>query len=427
MKVLVSLAVLIGAFALGWTLGDRAGFERGAVPPSRSLPGDHADLAGVAADVREILLIRDSTERAAAFAAYLEPLGPDAVGAVRSGLESTVVDRGDLELQLFGQWWARYEPRAALRWARKEWEARHPLVAVAIIREWARHEPRAAMARAQNETASRQLRKTFIDATISGWDESTTPGLFEYIQAMGPGQERQEALTVIARRRLARFGPEAAIEWVEDLPDDDVTLKLNAIRRVAAAAAEVDPAAAVAMIERHRGGEYGKLLVERVARAWSRQDPAAAMDWLSTLPDDMERQKGVSEAFRLWMVRDRAEATAWINQIERERWVEPALSIYLLDLTLAEPASAASQALEIQDFNIHNTTVGNILRHWLVVDETAAEAWIAGSEVDPKLAERARKISPPIRERALESQRVYEEREALGAPERRQGDSGSAS
>jgi hypothetical protein len=236
-----------------------------------------------------------------------------------------------------------------------------------------------------------------VDNILRGWDESVHDGALEYVERLGHGEDRQWGLYIVTRRKVLRDGPEAALAWAESLPDDDPTFKLNAFRRVAAAAAAVDPAQAAAFAERHLDGPYAKGIPRRVGMRWLEHDPEAALLWLSSLPESQNRIDGVIETFRTWRRLDKAASANWIQGREPEPWLDGALSVYAKGLVKTDPHEALRLAGQIHDTNLRNATVAVAAREWLVRDEAAGNAWLDQSSLSPEWIAKIRIIPEGIR------------------------------
>ncbi len=371
------------------------------LPPSRSkttVPESFAP-PGLTGEVRQILLIPDLLERSEKLAGLLRGLGPEALVPVREAYDTVLLDLGDTDLVLFGEWWARFDPRSALGWTQQNWPTRQSIpVLRAVIREWGRTDPVAAIAMAGTAPGDR-VRLRWTEAAVRGWDEVVPDGALEYAESLDPGPARQWALYVVAKRKVLRDGPEAAIAWAEGLSDDDPTFKLNAIRRVAGAAAAVDATVAVEFAERHLDGPYAKDLPRRIGMAWVRYDPESAFRWLSGLPAGLNRDDGVRETYSEWLAFDPRAASTWVLAAPREQWADPALSVYskLVGIKKRDPMGGLALAAEIQGEHERSLAQGLIARHWLVLDEPAANAWLEQSALPPEFIERVRVIPDGLR------------------------------
>jgi hypothetical protein len=397
-KLTLPIYVLLG-FTAGLGLGYWLAVPEATgpkLPPSRSVSTLTDDFAapGLTGEVRRVLLMPDLFERTGALAELLGRLGPESLEPVREAYDSVFLDLGETELVLFGEWWARFDPRSALAWTNFSWSTRGSLpVLKAIMRAWGRSDPMAAIA-AATVAPNARMRRIWTDSALRGWDESVHDGALEYAESLGHGEARQWALYIVTRRKLLRDGPEAAIAWAEALPDDDETFKLNAFRRLAGGLAEIDPQLAVAFAERHLDGPYAKGLPRRIGIRWVVQDPEAAMHWLASLPPGPNRDDGVQETFGRWLGLSRSGAEEWYASVEREPWLDPAVSIYAKRLGREgeEPLEALRMAEQIEDPELRNPTLGVIARGWLVRDEAAANAWLEQSDLPPEYIARIRVI-----------------------------------
>jgi hypothetical protein len=408
----VGAAALALAFGLGFWTGraetarsPRPGEALSPATASRSVRGTEAvALEGVAGEIREILLNPDVLERTGELARRLSQLGPESLEAVRSAYDTVFLDRGDVDLALLVDWWVGFDPEGAFEFTSREWRADHPAIVVSLLRAWARRDPRDALAAAQRSGLNR-AGAPYLHAVLAGWDASGEPGLFEYVASLPGGADRQRAISVLARRRVLRDGPEEAFRWAEALPDSQDAFKLNVFRRVAGAAAEVDPQGAAAFAERHYADPaLGKGLPLRVGMAWAKRDPEAAMLWLATLPAGPNRDDAVGETYRTWLRGDRTAAREWLRNTEPEPWLDPAVSLYAQSIAY-ESSERAAEALEqvarISDEQTRNAAIVLVARLWLERDRPAAEAWLASADLPDAVRERASQL-PPYRQRLLE-------------------------
>ncbi len=366
-----------------------AGYETGRSSPRAPVPyrdfrGETQGIAplGAGAEVREVLLNPDPLERTAQLASLLGRLGPESLDDILQAYDTVFLDVGEIDLIVLGGWWARFDPQAAYKWTSMEWRADHPSVAARVLRAWGRSDPEAAMRTAQDVSAP-VIRRVSIHAVISGWEESGRPGSFEFVRDMLAGHERQRALLVVARRKVLRDGVEEAFRWAEAMPDADEAFKLNLVRRVASAAAEIEPQAAGAWAKQHFGSRYGAGLPQRVGTRWVKRDPEAALAWLSTLPPSKDRKNGVEETFRTWMRRDKPSAKAWMRAREQlGPWMDSAVSLYAVHLSGFAPEEGMVWAGKISDDELRTAAQTLVARWWLASDEVPAQAYLDGLDRD---------------------------------------------
>ncbi len=404
LSLLVSVLCAAVGLAVGHWVGSREDVSPAPRWPIRSVTTVPESFAppGLTGELRDVLLMPDLLERTAALSTLLRGLGPEALPQIRDAYSSVLLDLSDIELVLFGDWWARFDPRNAMLWTNQNWETRESMpVLQGIMRQWGRTDPMAAMAAAA-AASNNQVRRRWVDSALRGWDESVHDGALEFAESLPPGPDQQWALYVVTRRRVLRDGPEAALAWAESLPDDNPNFKLNTFRRVTGAAAEVDPRLAAAFAERHLDGPYSSGLPERVGMHWVTQDGDAAMRWLGGLAPTRDREDGVRESFRQWMALDLSAANQWIEGVDPAPWLDPAVSLYAKRLGLDnDPQRALEWAGRIEDPEIRNPTIGAVVRYWLVRDKAAADAWLDSSGLPAEYIARIRTL-PGGFEQALE-------------------------
>lgn len=344
--------------------------------PSR-LRTDREILESRPGDIQAILLERDALTRAERLARVLSELDPDALDDLLAAFESVYLDIGDFELQLFAEWWARFDPRAAMRWAQQDWRAEHMGIYQTVLRAWARDDPAAALGEAEKEPRPLQLAHR-VSAVLRGWEEGGHPGAYEFVMST-PGEYGVRLTNVMTRRRVLRDGVDATFEWFESLPYPmDGTMR-NLQRRVASAAAEVEPEKAAKWVEPYLAEEDRTLLAHRVGVRWVETAPEDAMAWLSALEAGQQDLKtGVKETYRAWLRLDREAAWAWLEAQEAAPWLDPALGLYAQNwhrFHRDEGEHALEKALLIDREDLRWSTVVNVWRAWLGTDVARAGRW----------------------------------------------------
>jgi hypothetical protein len=378
----------------GLYLGYQQGLEDGreAIRKIRLKPtANSIELLGTEAELVEILQLNDPLERGRLLATKLQTLGPDSVSEVLDAYDVVFFELGDFEFEMLATWWARFDPRAAFEFTRTYWEAAQNGITMAVIRQWASVDPPAAMKALMWAGSDPENPDPWINALVTGWDESGYPGVYDWVLAMGPGYGRQRALMQLVQRQIRRDGPDAAIAWAESLPTgkrNDV-LKLNAFRRVAGALAQDNREAATAFTLKYYDSPYGRDLPSWVGRRWSFYEPELALEWLSTLPEGKNRDKGVEDTFLKWDQRDRESLMDWASQQDLEaEWFQPALSHYARRVSLTDINKGLELAGYVHHPQYRMMTVGKIVRNWLTYDPLEARKWLKNSDLT--IQERAR-------------------------------------
>ena len=346
--------------------------------------------------IQEVLLIEDHLARAERLAATLQTLEPEALEDALAAYETVYLDIGDFELEMLADWWARFDPEAALAWAQSDWRNAHMGVLEAVLRAWARIDPQAALAEAESETRPIQ-QVTLLAAVLRGWEEAGHPGALEFAMSV-PGEQGMRLNAVMVRRRVMRTGADATIEWFESLPGSILGAKKELQKRVATAIADVAPEKAAAWVEPYMAERDRTRLAHRVGARWARTDPEAAMAWLESLPESMDRDFGVKETYRSWFRYDRQRAWSWLVDQKPEPWLDEALAMYAQSWQRAHPkdgATALAKALEISEEELRWTTVMNTWKAWAQTDFKPAGTWFAAhADEIPEFYRRRMQVFP---------------------------------
>ena len=333
-----------------------------------------------------ILSLQDGIERAHRFTTLLESADPGEALSIAEVLEFSPRDIGDIELALFGEWWATFDPAAAFQWAEGTWRSDHPRVISTVVRTWARQDPRAAY---QYGFENRPLggapffRDELIDAVIVGWSESGQPGALAFALAQKKLTTLQRALRALGRIRVALDGPEKALVWARDVEIADDTHKRYLMLNVASAAADQDPRLTAAFLGELRaaGGDYPGVY-QRIAARWARYEPVAAMEWVEQLEEGEERDRAIGAIATHWLNRDPEAARAWIEAEGPQPWLGPAIGHYIRrELREAGPDTKWQAMMERWTLPLANEierwgTTSLVLQRWSAHDEEAALAWL---------------------------------------------------
>ena len=404
--------VALGSAALGFGLGFLAASPPPSNPPVRSAALGKPPAPGTpGAAVYDALLIRDPLARTAALVQLLGSLGPDDLQHIRAAYDNVVTAPADPEIALLAQWWAQHDPEGAYTWARFNQTAHHPTVISAVLRTWARQDPHAAN-RALVRLRDPEQRRHAMVATVLGWEDGGYTDLPAFLGQLPQGIDLQRTVDALARRMVLRRGTAEAFRWAESLPPDASAgrLKVNAIRRVAGAVAELDPATAMAFAEKHGEDPAGRNVYARVGSTVAQYDGELAMQWLGTLPEGIERRNAVQETYREWLKQDRGAAMRWMRGQQTEPWLDPAIRLFAIAVSrTGDPEVGIAWAVRISPEGRRDDAILRVARMWLTADPVAAQAWIDGADIPEELKQRIVTL-PPKRERKAAPKRAKKKR-----------------
>lgn len=350
--------------------------------------------------LEEMVADKDPYSRSRRLATLLPDAGPAGIPAVRELLDGGRFILGPAEIGLLLRFWASHEGYEASVWAATKTPLIYRNAAVlAALTTWAENDPKAAAVEVWDwPLKDQELQQVVPIALIRGWHASDEPeGIEPFLRAQVPGIFRQRGVWAYAGVLIEDSGVDAAMDWIEQLPDDDNNkgFKLDAFRRMASLLSARDLQAGVAFCERYCGTAYGTNIRSLVASAWVRKgDGAGAMEWLSTAPEGFERLVAVKGTFLEWMTADREAAFAWVEEHSADgpkKWLEGAYPLYAINSAYDSPTDAIERTALIEGDWKRETALVEIARIWRGRDEAAAEAWLLESGFTDKQLENARK------------------------------------
>ena len=392
----------VGLIVLGASLGYRLAEYEPDVPRGTSrqaILGAEPTNGPISGAVRNTLSIKNPLERAAALAGLLSVVPYSAYEEVENAFDAFFIENYELENVLFVEWWAQFDPRSAYEWTRAAYKGKHPRVVMAAVEAWARQDPQEALGVALTLPRVGQLLDAGQLAVIAGWDDSGEPGLRAYIARMPQGTMRQAAMDTSLRRRLLRDGPDAALAFVEAVPDNSpADFKRRLRRRFVNQMAKMDPHIAK-NIARQWAAEEGAdaALLRILAVNWPKTgDPQEVMEWLESLDAGVSygaSDEGVREGYRAWLNADQDAAHAWALDQPQSRRLEPAKSLYAFSIAKESPEQALAIAALVEDDQSREGVTLKILRVWYIVDPVAADSWMAENGISVEQQARLKKLT----------------------------------
>ena len=346
----------------------------------------------------------DRLDRVEALVAELKAIGPENVGLLRELLQHRNIPLRHLERVLVIAAWAHHDPDGATAWAIRSEQGHSKEAAIAdAVREWARRDPEAVI-REYDISLIAPNNPGLLIGLIEGWFETGDVAALEaFVQDLGDSDSRQRAVTTLARLRVSRDGPEAAIRWAESIPPSEARFKTSAYRRVAHEIARTQPRLAADWCDRVCDSPYGDSVAELIVGEWAKEDGSAAMEWALSRPEGTDTQVAVRAAYRAFMIADMDAALAWIERTteaqRHDERLQGAVGMYVNKRSW-EPGQA-DVAIEwagyLKNEAERELALISIVRRWRDRDEAAAEAWLADSPLSEEARLRAREPLMRIR------------------------------
>ena len=203
-------------------------------------------------------------------------------------------------------------------------------------------DPEAAMSWAAS-IADRRRASVALQGALVGWSQKDPQAVMDYVAAHASLVDIQQATTVLASD-LASRAPEAAIKWLNQLP--------QAVRWRA---------------------------LSGIASTLASNDPAAAIQWAQTLsPND--QQSATELIISRGALKDPQTVANWINTMAGSTR-DNALASFASAVTPQDPATAASWVETIENPSIRRWSAWGLVDQWMRSDPEAAQAWIQNSSL----------------------------------------------
>lgn len=129
---------------------------------------------------------------------------------------------------------------------------------------------------------------------------------------------RRSEFGVLLLRRWTGINPAAAVQWVQQLPDD--AEKNTLLAQAATVWSGADLNAAVSWVRQLPEGDAQQGALQAVAREVSRQEPFTALELANKLPPGTERDGLILRAIDEWAAREPVEALRWTAKITDPAW-----------------------------------------------------------------------------------------------------------
>jgi hypothetical protein len=350
------------------------------------------------ARVIEVFAESDRLLRTEKLISLLRAFPTDQANRFEEVLDGINFPNRELDRALVISAWAKQDPVAATKWAKHH--ERSDIVRSSMYSDsvylWALKDPESFLADMEMAVfAATGFNSSALKAFIRGWFDSGKPGLETYIRDLRPqSEDRQRAIDTLAKIRVERDGAAATIEWAKTLRGDK-RYKAAVYARVAAKAVTHDSDAVVEWCAEVCDSKVGEEMPHFIAAAWVRKSGEDAMDFIVAQPDRISVRTGARAAYRHFVVSDPDRALAWMDTTTDEQRRGPVLQgpvwMYVNERStrrMKMPLVAIEWTDYIQSESERESAFIMIARRWLDVDETAAEAWMAGSSMseEAKLA-----------------------------------------
>jgi hypothetical protein len=239
---------------------------------------------------------------------------------------------------------------------------------------------------------------------IQGWLRSDDKqGVSEYIANYPDMKRRGRLYFLLAGEIVMGEGIDAAMDWVEALPDDAPNnLKLGLFSHIAKMLAGEDPVRAAEWFFAHRTRPYTEEALTGIARRWvqkHRHDRPAAFEWLLAMSSDGiragERGDAIAAGFRAWMQMDPEAAQPWLLSQLPNPALERAIKEAIKRLLPTDPGTSMAWVQQLDDEAERHTQSVRVGIRWRSKDPEAFDDWLKESDLPEEIRQRILKAPTP--------------------------------
>jgi hypothetical protein len=273
----------------------------------------------------------------------------------------------------------------------------------AVFDKWIDDDPAGAAEAAAKLTGDPGFREMAMHLIGKRWAERDLQRALSWAQSVGFNLEssinRSGPLTGIAETWLAK-DPDAAIAWLNDIPDS--AGKVGLFEILAFNLASNNPAEAVRVGMAIPAGSLRDHSIDYPISSWIRSDPKAAADWALHYEDNDARRVALRSVAADWIRDDPANARAWIqslpNYATKDTMLRDAVNVIAKGVDYGDVSTApligsmSSKAIqtaaevlsEIGDTTQRKAAYLTLSGRWLSVDPNSARAWIDTLSISPQ-------------------------------------------
>lgn len=389
-RVAVNVGIAVLALGVGIGIG-------------RSQSGDVKILQGegVEKHLVSILQLPEPLVRARALTDFFSQQNPthlEIIEAVYTA-ERTQVD--EVAEALFAAWWARFDPAGAFGGRiPPNWGGDDPWSRT-VMREWVRKDPQTALAAALAVPPQPEsVKLESLRSVVKGWFDhpQTDPNdLLAIIDQVKGVRPRGELVIIWVSRMIETRGVDYAIDYAESMPEEPAQLRIKRelMGRLAAQLIPIDAKRAVEFTERNARTPAGNKTATYMINRWAHDDGPSAFEW--ALATDVPGKHNVVErAWRAFLIGDREAALSWMSMQRYSKEIEPAYSLYLMNLAKTDHQRALELSTQLEGRSSLVQVWQAVGRSWIAKDPIGAEAWMMGLDLPQETLRSIRARKPDL-------------------------------
>jgi hypothetical protein len=266
---------------------------------------------------------------------------------------------------------------------------------------------------------SAEIAQSLLHTGLTKWAVVDGPGAAKWLDKFG-GDVSPSVWQAVAET-WGTLDPAAALAWIDR--QSDLALKEKQMDGVMTGWVKTDLPSAAEYARQHLDGTVKREThVALAANQLAATDPKAAIAYIESLPPGTAKQFAQSMAATKWAYNDPVAASAWVSSLPADaqaaaaagviamwapqdpqasgNWIntlqgparDSAISAYSANLAPRDPGTALGWAQSISSDSIRTSTVDNLVAQWLQRDPAKATEWINRSPLPNE--EKMRLLSP---------------------------------
>ncbi len=200
-----------------------------------------------------------------------------------------------------------------------------------------------------------------------------------------PIGEEKDLLLRDLAYRFVGLSPESAVDWAATLPLAD---QQSIGPTMIKHWAYQDPVAAAGYVAGLDPGALRAEALEEVVTAWSNTDPKSAVEWVERFPESPMRDVTLATSIKAWSRVVPALAAEYVKKFPKGKTRDGLVVAHASSIVFFDPQSASTWVNEIQDEALRTGLVEQIAQRWLLTDFPAGVAWIKSGVVSPEVRAR---------------------------------------
>jgi len=220
-------------------------------------------------------------------------------------------------------------------------------------------------------------RATAVQSIVANWSGKNLSDAIAYAQSnLSP--EAMLAVTPTFAKAMAKTDPQAALNWVNTLPDS--TAKDQSISTILVGVASSDFQTAWAYTQTMPDGTGRTAAMDSLVATLSKTNAAQAASLLGTGDSNM----AVKAIATNWAKQDPTAAAAWITSLPPGNNYDNAATSFAQAQKTKDPASAFTFANTIANNNSRSYYVSQVINSWATKDPAAALAAVQSANISDK-------------------------------------------